>query len=1434
MPHSPISTISQPQPSPPVPPFHSNPQPSPSPSTTRSHLRPDSQRRQRVARGDASIARLRDAWNGRNVQSPTTTNAQLAATLLLASQQTISDQAWYNYRELIVEIADSCDLPASLPPLPPIKPVAATPAVPSTADSVPDNASSSSSSLMSSASNPPTPAPIESARSHTYTLPASLLPAALRLIILLSTNLPHHYQQIWQKQSAEVAAASAQQFRAIYQRMGVLAMRRLKECRTEMIRAELIAESSSTPPESSTATVSAPEPSATPSAPPGSPASSLAASSRYRLCSRIAALSFHICLSTFYNNPPSESDRAAWWSWMEEEGLANDWILAQLADYDSLPAVMEMWATLLGTETDTDRADRITTRVIRGWKAQAEGTSLSHQSITSKTHDTSCAVHVTPPSLPYHQAISSYTSTLLTVIWQRDKEYAQSNQAETQDSVTQTSDPPGVRTPHVIRWLNEEYRRQLDQSLTKAQLHLSLLPLFAIQGIVNAFDENGPQPQDAALLQPALATPLAETRSLLRRMLDAALNLPEVCALPQKKPNWPCTTADGATCPSCLFVLLTSVAVVHATPILTRSTSEQSMTPMSQPIRITACWLVARAFMQLIDLTWLLRGSIRRMDAGEHKTETSASSIPPVSTDTTATNESAASSIPASLNSSPSSSSSQRSAQLLAFARSPFRALLPQYAVSFGALFIHLNNHEAEHAIMATLWQRIKYIHLAWRWYMLRSNDSSESSTDPAAQSKAINRVRHIAVMQPTDQPISLPDSAQSDIVNGGGGQQATQSNSINAPALSISPVPLPAAHLQQSHDVLFMGIAVVLSRILGDQRWQQVTEPSDVVGAEKLRVEADTDTVALTPTELHHSFMLATIVDILSLMEWTRVAGSFVPYQLLIRRVLALMRGEEIPQTNSGQKKQVTTQPPTQLHSLEWETRASEKRKAFGKVTMAIYLRCFFQHDEHARVQPSDGSTIQPTHHQFSIGENLDPLLGFESMPHRLPSQEKTTQPLAVNDSTSTSTSLAMLFAHSGQPFAPLLLTHPALTMPHPLSTPWPPAFTSLPSRSSVTFNVSDTPWLTRCFFHAGLFESCASNSINWPLRWHLLLPWCWSLRNVPVRALSRRVHTLLATAVIQDGYIQATYGSMEKSGAANPDQMRSKSRLMLRGRSGEKTHTANAVKPGSDVALKVSLSPPFPTIQGAALERFVRTLIPSFTSTLVSLYPSTTSFACVASSLMTVCWCLPVNDLLLLSLLAKLRDRIHAMIRELMEDTNKMKRWRQVLEGINSDNTSTPIMQQDNEDEDSTDDEQQDASERMHPLPPHTRLPRGFPSLNGIRELVFLYLQLMQHVDASLLLPALQLFEELFTVTLSPSISPLSAPLRASLVVMVQQTITGHSFDMRKRQVCVEWLTRLVQQLRIPLAMKQTYSYRPKSVKIDTDRRSHKKGKHAKSGSD
>ena len=1401
-----------------------------------------------AARAAQLFASLDASWAGRTTRSSAELSANLTSTVrsLLAIGRHIPDATLHRHRDSALrplEYAATATLAQPTPDPSPPAPIAIAAPTETT------DTAEAAATAATAAPAAPAPAP--------YILPLHLQHLFLRLLLLQSRRLPPFIHAVWQRSSESdpptplAPGMDLDSFLAFITRAHRVASATVDTQAAKML---LLATPS---PSAAAAAAASSSVSAATSSPSSGGWSSL-------LCS----ISLHIELLAYCCSPSSvllanplepEDVRGSHKVAARLQALfGQPAVMASVRTYDQLQELLSQLVAVLEAEALFDSLDRIALRMLSSWRTDGASAASSVSPLSAAAavaaaavtaaHDPSFVVHAAPPSMAQHSTLMRFVSLVRDTLLKEDQVRAAQNALTASASPSSTEQLRQRRNPlcaHFVKAITNEAVQQFDECVATASApQRCLIPLFALIGLSSSSAvvvAGERQPDD-------LHTLLRKVRSELQRMLRFVLSMPEVRGMAlQQVPSssshaaaatWPCSNALNVACPSCLFVWLASAAVVYA------STQADSIPPPQPPndqsesepessSAGTAAWLLMRSFLQIADCTWLLHGAIQA--APSHA---EPSTPPPTPAEPTAASAVVLPPSP-SLSPSPSKLSVDRarSLQLLAWTRSPFYELLPLYSRALSSAFLALQQQpqglDVQTELLGVMWQRVKYIHLVWRWHAQHATPTATTTTASAsaavtsirtqlaqASLKANNRIRNIAQMQPTNNPVSLPEpvapassSTSSDpapsLIDGA---SASPSHLL----LRVVPVTLPSMLLNRTHATLAMSVTMVLAGIAKDRAWQ-----SSCLGTPPPRPDAIADLVAqadrgkadqqqqqqqqLQQRQRLHAYSIACMLDILSYTEFARTSDDFAPFKELMAILLAMATGKEVPSTATDSSSSSTTAasaapatPAAAATSSEINTgrawvrqaelaqRASLHRISFARCILRTYFRCFFQPDFGVSASPSPSSSSS-----FSVVEHLPLFLGLDAAPSQV---VEATLRDSTRWSASGSTSLSCMLGQSGRLFAPLLLrTHRDLVVPKADSTPWPALCGALATRATASFVQSEPSFAARCFFLAGLFRGCLDPRLVDPtLQMHYVLPWTWALVQHPQKELNARVQDLL-TQVLHNAYLQATRGGAAASTAEENELCES-----------------SAIKPLP------------PTLCGAALEAYVRSLLPFYVHVVVGLYPRVVSSRSLADSLLTLFATLPSTDLALLAALRLLRDRAAAMLNHLMQQKTTLVKWRRVTDLLEEPNEQEDDEREEIEarEEASGDEGDQEtptlsaaagkdgstAPSWMHRVPPNVRLPRHFPreSFSRVRALLLLYLHLMQQLDAPLFGSALGLLTDLLERTLDPAVHPVATPLRASVAQLIHATLV-RGFDLYKRDQAVRWYIDIVRRLHIPIGIKQ-----------------------------
>jgi hypothetical protein len=1455
-----------------------------------------------AARSMQLLASLSSTWSGRGSREPHALNAALVQTLqsVLPMAKRIPDVALHQHTATVLEALEAAvDAHGRQNPS---TTEAATPAAQASAAAA-SSLSASSSVAAASSSTAASTAPASLAASSRPFVPSPLLQALfLRLLLLQVQRLPALYRAAWEAASksdppAPIAAGmDLDAYLAFFTRARNVCAR--------LVDTRVVAGSSSGRLEGWSGAITCrafhAEVLAFFHAPPELQASSETDSDAGKSGSAAAA-----------------SPMRAFWERLSTLLRGFPFVDA-LLQYAELKDVLTHLSALVNNEKQLGEVSRLTMMVLRAWRLPlSTAKSALHASNSGATriapHDHSFLVTLAPPSLAQHDALLSFLSLQTDALWHREHEgllqllrAAQQKQQNDEDTQTEESNLAHPMSCALIKDIVAECRAQFractdapssSSSFEPLPFERCLLPLFALLGVLQSLDGNDEQRRDL-LRGLDVAPPVAQARAEVLYMLQHVLRMPELLAIsrpgevttssaaaaayPQAS-AWPCCTTNRTTCASCLFVWLVSAAVMHAARFIAdaalstpASVSASSASVSSSPsLSLHACWVLLRSFEQLIDCTWVLHGRIQpnggMIVENTTASSTDAAAAPSPSLDgthsalkgsTSDEKQSFAGTKAGSVASAAAGHAGRRRAmQLISWMRSPFYVLLPHYSRALGVLFLSLRNRQQEASVLASLWQRVKYVHLVWRWYGLYCTTSLspgavaartvvQAVKDAAAEQKAIRRIKEGAKMQPTNNPIDLQQREQkASTISHAVVPSSSASFSPIADPFSLSKeAPLNSVLLTRSHGTLMMSVSMFLASIVRNDSWRALDDDASLTPSPSSSSSNDANRDSnLSPTQWH-AYSLACMIDVVSLLEFARVADNFTPHQLLVAGLIAFATGKELPETQSKASVDDATphsaEPPSAAVAAaavvpvsrkagSWTAHAERahqatvRRESFARLLMRTYLRCFFQAELNPAASAEEAATAASSA-AFSTADLFDRVpawLGLESQRDYVAQQ--------CSAWTERPTALAALLAQSGRPFAPTLWEHPALRVPDLASAPWPTLCLTLVVRPPTAFPKPQQDLLhsSRLFFLARMFHGCAnSGSIEWPLQFHLLLPFAFSLFQHPQPDLNALIQHLLCS-VLRHGYEEAT-GSIKAEAARDREAQ-------------EMTQLQVAPLPAP--------------VAGAALEAFVRQLVPFYAQTLLSLYPRIVSARSVIDAFMSLFAMLPTTDVLLLHLLSLLADRAAVLLQQLMRDSKSLPRWRQMVDLLadadvdaegdeevhanrvaNNDNGAQqkqqPQPQQEQQRRGTEDDQREQTAPAaattqstprkpsadtssapawMHRVPPNVRLPRSFPreSFAATRSLLLLYLQLMQHLDGVLYPRALSLLEALLVDTLDPrggDGQSVATPLRGAVASLIHQTLV-RSFDLNHRERTVAWFIELVRRLSIPIGIKEQQMPQP-----------------------
>lgn len=1303
------------------------------------------------SRAPQLFASLAATWAARFTRSPTELNVNLTTTLrsILAMSKRIPDSTLHQHENIAIEALQLAVAPPTPVPTPAV--ATAQPAAPS--PSSPDSAAAAAGAAAPSAAPPAVPA--DAVPVAPYTLPLHLQHLFLRLLRLQLTRLPAYYRKLGSSFEArnEVPPPA----------LGVPAylsfVDRAHAVCGAMLNKHLPLLNTS--------------PSTIPLSPPAVWAELL------------VPLAFHLQLMSFPSDPAAFSQRAVVDLFEGSVGFVR-----ALWKYPACEDVfLRLVALMEGAPSEhTEWMRRMTLKAVRAWRCDDAAIAPDKAISLNEPHDPSFVVRSAPPSIQQHSVMMNLMILLAGSLRTHDRKHP-GTEEETPQSILFVREmlaecksmfklfTMAAKQPFSSAASSSSSSSASDAPSTPLpHRHRSLLPLFALLGLAQSL-EDVVVPEDEEVRGPLQL--VRSVRAEVRSMLGSILRFPEVVSMAQGDRGWPCINALGAACPSCLFVWVASVAIVHATQRDASLITLNSGAP--GPLLLRACWVTLRSFLQICDVSWLLHGSIQPA-AKEPITPPPTPAEPVDSSAALSTSATAPVAVPK-----PPRKSfpldTARLLQLNAWLRSSFYLLLPHYSRSLGILLIALNDRPAQTLVLSVLWQRVKYIHLVWRWYAVQESASPrkpKAASSDASQRQAQERLKRIATMQPVKPAENLFDSA-------------APSSGPSAP-LKIVPIRLPALLLNRAQSTLVMSVVSVLARLASSPAWSDVNpaprpylgSPDDEApefdsnriqlysspgpstqshGPEEKRGTVDflaaSERLELERQATHartlHAFQVALILDVMGLLDFAR-PPNFAPFEQLLKVVSAISCGEVVP----GEEKTIDdTQWLLQVHEIE-DARA---RQQFGRRVMEIFVRCFLNPDINDPVDPSAASPLD----SVGSGERLPLFLGMEQQTEAVELNFK--RFADPNHGRGTIDSIATMLAQSGVLFAPSLFSSPALAVLDPFSTPWPALCRTLLLRPTSVFAPLELGWASRNFFLAGVFRralgamarkgskanAASQGSIPFDIAFHYLLPWSFSLLQHPQPDLNVRIQDLFAE-IWRSGYLRAT-----QTDAA-----------------------ANDVLP---LPSSSSIAPLPPAPSGAALEAFLRSLLPFWLQTVLSLYPKILPNRAVVDVFVSVCSALPATDMALLASLEMVRTRAAQMITALLRNEKIMKSWRAVMDGIDSgvedaEATGVPV----------------------HAPPEGVAVPADFPreSFAKVRSLLLLYCHLMQSLDGSLFPLALAGLDDLLVRTLSPALHPLCTPLRASVASLIHASLV-HSFDLTKREQAVCWYLSAVERLNIPIGIKQ-----------------------------
>ena len=1113
----------------------------------------------------------------------------------------------------------------------------------------------------------------------------------------------------------------------------------------------------------------------------------------------LAPLAFHLQLMSFPPDAAAFSQRAVVDLF---EGSAG--FVRALWKYHACEDVfVRLVALMEGAPSEhTEWIRRMTLSAIRAWRSADPTNAPGRAPSLNEPHDSSFVVRSTPPSIQQHSVLMNLSLLVTGSLRTYDRKHPGTEEQSPQSSLfvremlAECKSMFKLFTTNAIRpATSASPPSSTSENPASPFRHRSLLPLFALLGIAQSLEDVEVPADDDAGDSLLLVRSL---RSEIRSMVGAILRLPEVLAMAQGERGGPCVNALGVACPSCCFVWIASVAIVHATQRDVSLITLNSAPP--GPLLLRACWITLRAFLQILDVSWLLHGAIQP----DTKEPATPPPTPAEVTDAPAA-ASASSAEPAAVPKLPARKSfpldTSRLLQLNGWLRSAFYLLLPHYSRSLGILLIALDDRRTQTAVLSALWQRVKYIHLVWRWYAAQESTAprkpgAEDRSTPQAQ----KRLKRIATMQPVQPTENLFATVAS-------------SSPASSVPLKIVPIRLPALLLNRAHSTLAMSVFSVLARLANSPDWAEplpanrpyLGSPDDEAPELDLNYSAlersqrkeekrgTVDSVAASErsdrdrhgahSRTLHAFQVALILDVMGLLDFAR-PPNFAPFEQLLKVVSALSCGEPVPRGELAAKEQLTAdmQWLQQAHEIE----AAHIRRVFGRTVLEIFVRCFLCPD----INDPDPSAAAIN--SMSHGEKLPPFLGMEQ---QIEIVELNCKRFAdPNKSRATLDSIGAMLGQSGVPFAP---SSPALAVPNPLSTPWPALCRMLPLRPTSSFMPQELGWASRNFFLAGVFrtalgvsrkrrpagDASSQSSIPFEIVFHYLLPWSFSLLQHPQPDLNARIQDLFAE-IWRSGYLRATRPSatMEDTVAASSKEVDSSLQLFL---------------------ASVSIAPLPPAPSGSSLELFLRSVLPFWLPTVLQLYPKVLPNRAVVDVFVSVCSTLPATDLTLLAALEMVRTRAAQMIAALLRNERTMKSWRAVMDGIEQGT------------------EKEEDGVPVYAPPPGVPVPADFPrdSFAKVRSLLLLYCHLMQSLDGALFPLALAGLDDLLVRSLCPTVHPLCTPLRASVASLIHAALV-HSFDLTKREQAVAWYIAAVQRLNIPIGIKQpevtviTQADRKKSV--------------------